>query len=34
MIIVTLMKAIRDVYLDAMELRRQLAKRYPRVLED
>jgi len=34
MIIVTLMKAIRDVYLEAVELRRELAKRYPRALEE
>ena len=34
MIIVTLMKAIRDIYAEAVELRRELAKRYPRVLMD
>jgi hypothetical protein len=34
MIIVTLMKAIRDIYVETVELRRELAKRYPRVLMD
>ncbi len=34
MIIVTLMKAIRDIYVEAVELRRELAKRYPGVLAE
>jgi hypothetical protein len=34
MIIVTLMKAVRDIYIDAVELRRMLAKRYPGMLHE
>ena len=29
MIIVTILKAVRDIYRDAVELRETLAKRYP-----
>jgi hypothetical protein len=34
MIIVTFMKAIRDICFETAELRRTLAKRYPRALMD
>jgi hypothetical protein len=34
MIIVTLMKAIRDICVETAELRRALAKRYPHALID
>jgi len=34
MIIVTLMKAIREICIETVELRRMLAKRYPRALMD
>jgi hypothetical protein len=34
MIIVTAMKAIRDVWAESLRLRRELAKRYPGVLAE
>jgi hypothetical protein len=34
MIIVTMMKAVRDIWIETIELRRMLAKRYPMVLND
>jgi hypothetical protein len=34
MIIVTLMKAFREVWIDTIKLRRELAKRYPGVLAE
>jgi hypothetical protein len=34
MIIVTLMKAIRNIYIDAVELREMMAKRYSGLLEE
>ena len=34
MIIVTAMKAIRDVWAESFKLRRELAKRYPGVLSE
>ena len=34
MIIVTLMKAFREVWADTLKLRRELAKRYPGVLAE
>jgi len=34
MIIVTLMKVVREVWVDTLKLRRDLAKRYPGVLAE
>ncbi len=34
MIIITAMKAIRDIWAETFELRRELAKRYPGVLAE
>jgi hypothetical protein len=34
MIIVTLMKIVREVWVDTLKLRRDLAKRYPGVLAE
>jgi len=34
MIIVALMKAVRDICIETMELRRMLAKRYPTARND
>jgi hypothetical protein len=34
MIIITAMKVIRDVWNETLELRRELAKRYPGVLSE
>jgi hypothetical protein len=34
MIIVTAMKAIRDVWAESLKLRRELARRYPGVLAE
>jgi len=34
MIIITALKAIRDVWAESIELRRELAKRYPGVLAE
>jgi hypothetical protein len=34
MIIITVMKAIRDVWAETIQLRRELAKRYPGVLAE
>ena len=33
MINITLMKAVRDIWIGSLELRDQLAKRYPRAVE-
>jgi hypothetical protein len=34
MIIITAMKAIRDIWAESLKLRRELAKRYPGVLAE
>ena len=34
MIIVTLVKAVRDVWADTLKLRRELARRYPNTLAE
>ena len=34
MIIVTAMKAIREVWIETLRLRRELAKRYPGILSE
>ncbi len=34
MIIVTLMKIVREVWVDTLKLRRDLAKRYPHVMAE
>lgn len=34
MIIITAMKAIRDIWAESLKLRRELAKRYPGVLSE
>ena len=34
MIIITVMKAVRDVWAETLKLRRELAKRYPGVLAE
>lgn len=34
MMIVTMLKTVRDIYIETMELRRMLAQRYPNVVND
>lgn len=34
MIIVTLLKTLRDLWIETLELRRELAKRYPGILAE